>query len=341
MGKEIEKPIKEPYGTSTIQLVEVEMTEDPLTEIKAGNTRVLLNVLNLKKYDPNCHCYALIETLKMQLVTMVDLIYSYGELNADSLTGAQKEGFFRGITRSNINSVTARFPGMLYQPQDPNQVEPFKRAILSAFKDANTSNNKSLIIGYRSEKKRKKKVRPSADEIRDDGFLVELMKTFYESITLSKVKRPTDLVEKTVSKTTRKRALLSKCGSIITAGVESGKYFTTFGTNYKRKEDGVAPNNISFVDYYSLYVSGVDDERLVVDSDYKEKFGMVFLKSDILETLLAAGRPRLSSHPRLLYGGEYNEDDERMELGEDVGETIKKLNDAMFPKNKEKSGEGR
>lgn len=333
----MKKPNKEAYGESAIQLVEVEMTDDPLTEIDVDGTKVLLHVLNAKKFDPNCHCYALIETLKLQYVTMVDLIYSYGKLDTDVLNDkSQLKAFFESITRYNINCSTGRFPGIIHQPKDPTLANYFKFTLFDALQEANNNN---FLIKYGVERKRKKKVKPSADEIKDDGLLVELMKTFYESITLSKVKRPTDSIEKTVSKTIKKKALLLKCGTIITAGgVENGKYFATFRTGYKRKENDVESIPSYLDGVYSLHIAGVDDEKFVSDPDYRKKFGEVFLQADILETLFAANG---SQHPRFLYAGEYNEDDERMELGEDVGQAIKKLNDAMFPKNKEKSGEGR
>ena len=102
------RSIKEEYGVSTLELVELPMTDEKLTRITVDYKDVYLPVLNLKKFDLNCHCYALIERLKQTPVTMVDLVYSYQELNLDNPTF--RDNFMRMFSRKYINFTNMKGP---------------------------------------------------------------------------------------------------------------------------------------------------------------------------------------------------------------------------------------
>ena len=299
--------VKENYGPSTVELVEVEMSNENLTCLNIDGIKVLLPVLNLREYDSNCRCYAFIERLKNEKITMVDLLYTYCELPFDNKNF--REEFLREYTRTNINLFTMRSPGIIANPNNSSDRESFSNAIKLAIQAS--ARNKIFMVN--SEKKDSTQVEEKIQNPQPNSVVIQFLRSLYKSMG-GKLEKENNHKMKNIDYFLSKAIIFIKSGEIITDGIQTGKYLTSFITQLLKAENllGIEENLIK--DMMSVYITGIDDRLLSSNPSYCERIGNIILSSNILEALYFVNPQKL---PRFAYAGKI--DSERKLLTVNLG----------------------
>ena len=323
------RPEMENYGLSTVELVELDMSDNPLNVINVDGKEVYLPVLNLKKYGNDYHCYAFIERMKQRPVTMVDLLYSYKPISFDDPDFRDK--FLREFSRTQINRSTMNLPGIFYGDKKDSQANAFKGAVKSAVSDAYKTKIFTAKNSIESQLEIEKPRDPS--KINDDNLLLEMARTLYEMITFTKIKRPSDPIIKKVDFSILKDLMFMKNGEIIIRGSSISKYFSMFRTQSITSEHVDEIPEGTMLNRFSFYINGVDDRKLSSDQNYLQSFENTILQSHILEALSVVNSNRL---PNFLYAGNFNNREGRIEVNEAISKYFINLNELMFlAKNKD------
>ena len=309
----------ENYGPSTIELIEVDMSKE-YVNINIDGTEVFLPVLNLQKYDSNCKCYVIVEKLKNYPIKMLDILYTYKDIFFDDENFRKK--FFSKFNRININCSCMKFPGIMFVPEDFKDANVFKNTVVLAAKDAVT--NKICISQNKLEEQVEIKTYPDPNKVKKDGMILSFIKDFYEIMFETKISRPTDPKIKKVNCSINKESIFMKSGSIIINGIETSKYLTSFQTESilpPDEEYGIIKNMMA------IYITGVDDYKLLNDEEYNRSFGDVILNSHILETSYAINQDNL---PIFDYAGEYSYLDKKLLVNRNIEKYFDKMNELII-----------
>ena len=269
-------------------------------------------MLNLKKYDSNCHCYAIIERLKMKPITMVDLLYSYQEISLDN--PMVRDNFMKNFTRKNINLTNMKSPGTMFIPSSREEKKLFVEAMKKSVEE-NVGRKIFIASRDKTEKVEIKKY-PDPNKVVPD-----------EAISGEKVLRPTDPVITNVNYSIVKDLIFMKNGAIITGSEQSGKYWTNYRTQTFTDKNVDEIETGTLKDMMSVYITGVDDNMMMKNPEYFKKFEKTILSSHMLEALSYVNQAKL---PVFAYCGEFNKNDERMMENLSVEKYIEQMNKALF-----------
>ena len=311
----------EGYGLSMVELVELNPSDDSLTTLNVDGCNVLLPVLNLKKYNSNCHCYALIERLKEYRITMVDLLYTYQEMDFDN--DFLREEFLHKYDRKKINYLTTRSPGIIVQPKNNENARDFLNAINSALEDS--VGNKICLFNMKQENKYK--VEEEVEEKkRESSALMDCIKIWYLCLG-GTIESKKSTVTKNMEHLLTKSAIFLKNGEAIINGTQASKYLTLYKTQSILNENEESLSNDELKNLMSVYITGVNDYSLINSKDYLKKFGEIILSSYILEALFAVN---VEGIPNFAYAGQFDIRDERLKVNLDVEKYFNKMNELLF-----------
>ena len=316
---EFKRTRDEDYGPSIIRLEKLDMSK-MFAHIEVDDLEVILPVLNLKKYDENAECYALIETLQNNPITMIDILYSYEDiLDRFEHNERFREEFFNAYTRRQINISSLISPALTMIPKKEDIAKRFANALKQSLQDSMGTQ----IKGISKIKKEKVKVeeKPSGP-IEEDGIVLEFIKGFYEIISGTKVKRPTDVQKKTINCALKKEAILMKSGAMIVDSEVVDKYFATFQTEVTAEDIQSAKDTLA------VYISGINETLLMTSPEYLKNFGNVLLSSNILEVFAYLNANKF---PKMNYIGRYNEEEARMEVYKKIEKYFRQLNQILVP----------
>ena len=234
--KEYPRITMENYGASTVELIELDMSNKDLTNLYIDGKKILMPILNLSDYDSNCHCYAFIERLKKYSITMIDLLYTYNEIAFDN--EIFREDFLREYTRSNINLCTMSSPGIIVNPNSNRDKNCFWNAIRLSIENSVDNN----IVLASTKTIEKVEVEEEPKKVKEDNVVLQFMKILYKSMggTLRKIELPK---KKYMDCVLEKNAIFIKSGEIITNNIQTGKYLSKFVTRSVVDENSTCLEN--------------------------------------------------------------------------------------------------
>lgn len=312
--------VKENYGSSTVELVEVEMSNENLTCLNIDGIKVLLPVLNLREYDSNCRCYAFIERLKNEKITMVDLLYTYYELPFDNKNFREK--FLREYTRTNINLFTMRSPGIIVNPNNSSDKESFSNAIKLAIQ---ASVGNKVFMGN-SEAKESTQVEEKIQSPQPNSLVLQFLRSLYESMGGKLGKKDNHKI-KNIDYFLSKSIIFIKSGEVITDGIQTGKYLTSFITKSLKTENSLDVEENLIKDMMSVYITGIDDYLLSSNPSYCERIRDIILSSNILEALYFVNPKKL---PRFAYAGKIDFEKKLLTVNLGIEKYFNNINELLF-----------
>lgn len=121
----------------TLEIVEVNMQQSK-TIINVDGKRIPLFPLKVNIPGEDIKCYVLIERIKNEFVTLVDLVYGNIDLNGMKQNPIIRDRYLEALSRKNIEMFTRKYMGSLppILPYDFGQLSPsFAITIANAFKD--------------------------------------------------------------------------------------------------------------------------------------------------------------------------------------------------------------
>lgn len=308
---------QEKYGESTVELVEINMSDNTYETLDVDGKNVILPVLNLKKYDPNYHCYMFIERLKSQPITMVDLLYSYKEIDFDDEN--TRNSFLETFSRDHINLVSMKWPGMIAIPNDNSVRESFIKTMKSALQDS-IGNKLVMVKGKKREQISVEKAKKEEETITPDT----IRRMIHEFLGGA----PEEDGPQIINLSLKQEAIFIKTGEIIIRGIQNSKYLVNY-----RNQTKIDNGKDTLKDMLAVYITGMDDVALTTDSEYCKKFGKTILSSYMLETLSSINVNKL---PRFEYIGSYNQQLEKIEANIQIESRFDKLNEIMNSKDVER-----
>lgn len=324
---EFERTNQEAYGKSSVRLERLDMANQ-FNTIVINEKNITLPTLNLKKYYAGAEAYALIETLHDYPMTMVDVLYTpkdiLGEFENDKMF---REDFLHVFSRVNNNVSNRIAPALTLLPKTYHIAKAFSDALKSALSDA--VKNQILIFSKTTEEDIEERLDGNEKNQKEDGIVLEFLKTFYDAISGNIGKSPLPPERKTYILT--KMAILMKSGAMIIGSEEIAKYFSTFQMAVDSQEQK------SIRDSIAIHFSGINEELLMSSPTYCKKFGDILLSSNILEVFsyYNIGKP-----PKMRYGGQYNEELKRIEVNRETEGYFDRINELMDTM-RDKDEEGR
>ena len=313
------RDIVENYGPSTVELAQMDIGDSNIGHLKVDGKDMLFPVLDLKKFDSNCNCYLLIERLKKYPITMIDLVYTYGEISFEN--DIFRRRFLEQYDRKHINSLTMRNSGIMVKPEDRQNLNSFTKAIKLSVEDS--IGDKICLTTIK--KNDKFEVEDEQKNVRKDSILLDTAKILYRC--LGGVVKPKSPIVKEYEYSLMKGAFFLKNGEILINGVETSKYLTMFKTQARLDENQFTLNNNELADIRSIYITGVNDYSLMSNPDYYKKFGEIILLSNILEAFYSIN---INGVPNFAYAGEFDIKDERIKVNLDIEKYFNKMNELLF-----------
>ena len=133
---EFRRTNQESYGASTVRLEKLNMTK-PFNHLQVTGVDIDVPVLNIRKYDPDVQCYALIERLKNSPITFVDVLYTYKDIlyqfENDEMFRRQ---FFEMFNRKQIATYSLTSPILTMNPRRSGLAKSFADSVKSAVQDS-------------------------------------------------------------------------------------------------------------------------------------------------------------------------------------------------------------
>lgn len=324
---EFTRPVQENYGPSTVRLEKLDMTKGYGT-VTVNGIEVILPLLNVKKYDADSECYAFIEQLTTGQIAMVDVLYTYKDIEDKFEHDPNfRRSFLNFFERKQINSTNIVSPVLTMTPRRENTAILFSNAVREAVQDG--VGRQLHVVSRRTEEDFDIEIPKDPNSVKEDGLILEFIKDFYEIISRTKVKRPTDPEKRTVTYTMSKEAILMKSGATIFGNEEIPRFFANFRTEISSDEIQNAKDSLA------IHISGIDQERLMTSPEYFQYFTGVLLESNVLEAFAYANGERV---PKLVFAGKYNEEEERMEVDRKNERRFNEINGKLIPT---KSDDGR
>lgn len=317
---EFKRPIEEDYGPSSVRIEKLNM-ENGFDTVDVNGVRVMLPVLNMKKYNPNVECYAFIERIYGYSMTMVDVLYAYTDISAKFENDEKfRREFLSTYNRKYINSNNLKSPALIMVPKREYIAGPFANALKLALQDSAGAQ----ILAFRNESQEKIQIElpPQPGTVKEDGIVLEFIKDFYEAISRTRVKRPTDLKVQNVTCSVLKEAMIMKSGATIVDSEQVSKYFTTFQTKIDTNEKKDVKDSLA------VHIAGIDETLLTSSLDYRKKFGDVLLTSNILEALSYSNGSKL---PIMALAGRYSEETNRIVVDKQIEKQFNKINELLVP----------
>ena len=313
------------YGPSGIRLEKLDMTSG-FGKVRLKGKEFTFPLLNLKKYDSECECYALIERMYCYPIVMVDIMYSYKDILPKFESDEEFRNNFLSIySRKFINIASQSSPALMLAPKKNKiEIKPFIDASQKAFIDATQEGRV-----YRFYKKVEGNLEEEVPvETREDmGNFEEFLMDILEVLTNTNF--PKKVEKRKVNFSLIKNAVLMKSGATIIGTEEVSKYFTTFQTEVDMDDVQVAKNSIS------INISGVDDNLLLSSQEYLRRFGEDLLDSNVLEVFSYLNSTRL---PKLSYVGQYNENEHKVQVNKRLEKYFNQMNDFFVPQRPEDEG---
>ena len=222
------------------------------------------------------------------------------------------------------------FPGVILTAKKEH---PNLHSVIRLAMEDSAKNNKILVVGNRAQEEIKIEVPKDPSEIVPDGIVMEFIKTFYEILSKTKVKRPTDPKIEVYNYLMDKKAGFIKSGAIIINDVEASKYFTAFQTEVTNSDNQVQ----HLKGKLSFYITGIDDYALTANLEYRKKFGDTILNSHILDAFKIV---KVDEQPIFAYAGQYEEEEKKISVNKRIGKYFEQTNDLLVPtKEKDDSDE--
>ena len=321
------RDIVEDYGPSTVELAQMDIDDSNIGYLQVDGKDMLFPVLDLKKFDSNCNYYLLIERLKKYPITMIDILYTYGEISFEDDNFRKK--FLEQYDRKHINFLTMKNLGIMVRPENRRDLNSFAKAIKLSIEDS--IGDKICLTSINQNNKFK--VEEKQETERKDSILLDTAKILYRCLG-GVVKKESPIV-KEVEYSLIKGAFFLKNGEILINGVETSRYLTMFKTQSRLNENQLTLKNNELSDIRSVYITGVRDYSLMSNPDYYKKFGKIVLLSNILEALYAVN---INGIPNFAYVGELDMKDERIKVNLNIEKYFNEMNELLFPS---RNGDGR
>lgn len=311
------------YGKSKIWIEELD------NNIIFNGQKIWIPTLDISKYYSGARVYAFIEELEERPVTLIDVLYSYGDIlpsleNDDNFL----DSFLDRFCRRNINIQTYKTPGLIMAPPNQTSQRSFADAIKLSLQDAVSTSKFPLVEHYMEEEQEVNDDSYDYKNAKEDGIAMEFIKDFYEIISGTKIRRPTEPKKKKIKESISRRAVIMKIGSTIINGENVGKYCFAYNTSVQ---------NLTTV--ITMQIAGLDDEAVLSEKpmtgERLKRFGDTIFESNILETFIYINSDK---KPINLFAGKYNEQSARLEVNRSLEQNFDKLNELLYPTRTDKGG---
>lgn len=324
---EFKRTNQESYGTSFVKLERLDMTKS-FNHLKVSGIDIDMPVLNIKKYNSDIQCYALIERLQHLPITFVDVLYTYKDIlyqfEHDEMF---RRGFFESFNRKQISVNNLESPILTMNPRRNGLAKSFADSVKLAVQDA--VGKGVFVFSATLTDKMEVEIPKDPDSIKQDSIMIDFIKSFYEIISGTKVKRPEDPDIQTIDYTMDKSAIIMKSGSMIINKEETEKYFASFRTLISNEE----LENIR--DSIAVYLSGGDSKKLADSPEFCEDFGNALLMSNVLEAFSQTNPYKL---PKLAYVGQYDVRAKRLRVNKNNEVYFDRINEGMSPTKTDDEG---
>lgn len=312
------------HGNSKIFLVELDGTS---VVCNINGKEIYFPLLDLKKYYSNARTYMVIEKFEQKSMIMMDILYATEDveqrLNTDN---TYLNEFLKGFTRENINNDIQKVPGLIVAPTNSNEKRKFLDALKNALQDAYC--DRKFPEMYHTIEEEQEVIDENYDyqNAKPDGIALEFVKDFYEIISRTKIRRPTEPKMKKIKQSLSRKVTVIKTGAIIMDDDVIGKYNMLYVSNVK-----------DILDSISICLTGLDDERIFSDESGErlKRFGDALFESNILETFMYVNAEQ---KPIYMFAGRYNEQEGRLEVDKKIDKEFDKLNNEI---NKIRPDDGR
>lgn len=315
------------YGRSKIW---IEPIRDGQT-VNFGGSEISLPVVDVNKYYSGAMAYLFIEEFEEVPAKMVDILYAYEDIipRLQSDDRYLRE-FLAHFVRRNINIDTMKAPGLVVTPTYASDKRRFVEAVSLAIKDAIVSGKFKMVSHYMEEEKEVIDESYDYKNAKQDGIVTEFVKDFYEIISGTKIRRPTEPRKKKVVTPLSRQAIIMNCGTTIIGNEAVEKNFIAYHTSVQ-----------SFSDSTTMYIAGMHKDKLFGDDESSEEnleaFGNTIFESNILETFIYLNSDK---RPINLFAGRYNEKTGKLEVDRQLERSFDNFNKRLDP-NKTKPSEGR
>jgi len=324
---EFKRTNKEVYGESTVRLEKLNMAK-PYNHLTVSGVDIDLPVLNVKKYNHDVQCYALIERLKNSPITFVDVLYSY----KDILYQFENDEMFRRqsfelFNREKIIAYSLTSPILTVNPRRNELTKSFASSVKMAVQDSVDTG--IFLFSVTLEDKVEVEIPKDPNTVKQDSIMLDFIKSFYEIISGEKAKRPEDPDIETIDYTMDKSAIIMKSGSMIIDQEEVEKYYSTFRTLIDNEE----LDNIK--DTIAIYISGTNSKKMADSPEFRTSFGDALLRSNVLEAFSQVNPYKL---PKLSYVGQYDDKVKRLRVNKNNERYFDKINEGIIPTKQQDEG---
>ena len=303
------------HGISKIFLIELNGSS---VTCNIGGKKIYFPLLDVNKYYNGAKTYLMVEKFNQNKMIMMDILYAPEDIikvldNSDSYLNE----FLAGFTRENINRETQKSPGLIIAPIDNVKKGKFSEALKSALQDAYC--DRKFPEMYHTIEEEQEVIDENYDyqNAKPDGIALEFVKDFYEIISRTKIRRPTEPRMKKIKQSLSRKVTMIKTGAIIMDEDVIGKYNMLYVSNVK-----------DILNSISICLAGLDDERIFTDESGEslKKFGNALFESNILETFMYVNAEQ---KPIYMFAGRYNEQEARLEVDKKIDKQFDKLNNEI------------